>query len=59
MLCNDRLMGTVSINADKNNNPDEGLHYIIQNAEEGWSFHVIAKSLNKLIKKQGVSNSNG
>ena len=55
MLLNDAFVGVVSINPEKSNNINEKVHFIMQNADEGWSFHVTGTRIGKLLKKQEVS----
>ncbi len=58
ILYNDKFAGFVKIKPKQSNNPNEGLHFVMQNAEAEWSFHVIVSRINKLIKQQEVCCSN-
>lgn len=56
ILCNDKFAGLVSISAKGSNDVKEGLHFVIQNVELGWSFHVIGTRISKLINTQEVDS---
>lgn len=55
ILMNDEFAGLVTIQPQKNNDLREGLHFIMQNADTGWSFHVIGTRISKLLKQKEVS----
>lgn len=57
MKCNDRFAGIVNVSPQKSNNPDEGVKFIIQEANNaGWSFQVVARGISKLLKEQEVES---
>lgn len=58
LIMNGKFAGFVYVDAEPSNNPNEKLQFIIQNPDEGWSFHVSATRIVKLLKKQEVDNSN-
>ena len=58
LIMNGKFAGFVHVDAEPSNNPNEKLQFIMQNPDEGWSFHVIATRIYKLLKKQEVDNSN-
>jgi hypothetical protein len=54
ILCNDNFAGNVSITAKQSNDIDEGVHFVMQSKDLGWSFQVIATRMSKLVKKEEV-----
>lgn len=56
ILLNDQFAGLVGITAKQTNDLKEGLHFVIQNAEVGWSFQVIATRISKLVNTQEVDS---
>ncbi|MFA6151021.1 MAG: hypothetical protein WC716_06865 [Chitinophagaceae bacterium] len=56
ILLNDQFAGLVGITSKQTNDLKEGLHFVIQNAEVGWSFQVIATRISKLINTQEVDS---
>lgn len=54
LLYNDALLGYVSITGKDTNDPNEGLHYVIQGVDARWSFQVIATRITNIVKEEEV-----
>jgi len=56
ILHNDQFAGLVTITPSRKNNPDEGVHFVLQNHDNGWGFQVVAKRMSRHVKTQEVES---